>query len=309
MTPTEHVPVLARSCVEFLDPQPGGRFIDCTINGGGHSAAILERTAPDGPHLGLDADPEALAAAATRLAAFGSRVTLVHSNFRYLDATATEARFRDVDGILLDLGLSSRQLSLAERGFSFAQEGPLDMRFDRTQGPTAAELIASAAPEELERTFREFGEEPQARRIAQAIASARRETPIRTTGQLADLISRTVGRRGRLHPATRTFQALRIAVNDELGALASALPQAIGLLRRGARLVVISFHSLEDRVVKNFFASVSGRVVNDRRVPVAPIAPPAQVRIITRRPLMPSPEEIAANPRGRSARLRVAERI
>ena len=305
----EHLPVLLGPCIELLAPQPGHRFIDCTINGAGHSQVLLERSAPDGALLGMDADPEALAAAASRLAVFGPRLTLVHSNFRELGETAAHAGFAQVDGILMDLGLSSRQLGLSGRGFSFSHEGPLDMRFDITQGPTAADLIATATPEEIERTLREFGEEPRARRIAQAIANARHQGTIRTTLDLANLVSRAIRQRGRIHPATRTFQALRIAVNDELGALTVALPQAISLLRRGARLAVISFHSLEDRIVKNFFASVSGRVVDDRRLPMAPEAPPAQIKIITRRPVMASSDEVATNPRSRSARLRVAERV
>jgi 16S rRNA (cytosine1402-N4)-methyltransferase len=309
MTAAQHAPVLMEACMELLSPQPGNRFIDCTINGGGHSEALLERSAPAGRVLGIDADEEALTAAAARLAGFGSRITLVHRNFRELEEAALEAGFGEVDGILMDLGLSSRQLDTANRGFAFSHDGPLDMRFDASRGKTAAELIATATSEAIEQTLREFGEEPRARRIAQAIVSARTRSQIQTTSQLANLVARAVGQRGRTHPATRTFQALRMAINDELGALSAALPQALHLLRQGARLAVISFHSLEDRIVKNFFASLSGRVTDDLHLPTPPKAPPAEVRIITRRPIMASPEEVATNPRSRSARLRVAERI
>ncbi len=309
MSAATHISVLSGPTIALLAPRPGGRFIDCTINGGGHSGTLLELTAPNGVLLGLDADTEALTVAQAHLTLFAPRFTLVHRNFRELETVARDAGFDEVDGILLDLGLSSRQLSLPERGFAFSQDGPLDMRFDQTQGTTAAEILAFSDPTELEQTLLDFGEEPRARRIAQAIAQARRIEPIRTTRQLADLVSQAVGQRGRTHPATRTFQALRIAVNDELAALADVLPQAIRLLRHGARLAVISFHSLEDRIVKTYFAMMAGQVRDDPRLPVAPTPAPAQLRILTRRPVMATEQEIAANPRCRSARLRVAERI
>jgi 16S rRNA (cytosine1402-N4)-methyltransferase len=305
-----HVPVLSEPCIRLLKPQPGGRFIDCTINGGGHAQAILEQTAPDGRLLGLDADADALGAAASRLAPFGRRLTLTHSNFRDLGAAATEAHFTDVDGILMDLGLSSRQLGAAERGFAFSLDGPLDMRFDTSEGRSAADLIAAEPASEIERILREYGEEPRARRVAEAIAAARQRAAISTTRQLADLVAAAIGRgSGRIHPATRTFQALRIAVNDELGALRAGLPQAVTLLRRGGRLAVIAFHSLEDRIVKTFFSASTGKIADDPRLPTPPSAPEALLTIVTRRPVMASPEEIAANPRSRSARLRVAERL
>ena len=303
-----HVPVLAGPTLELLRPGPGNRFIDCTVNGAGHSAAILQRTAPDGRLLAIDADPDALLRAKVTLERFGDRVTYARANFRTLEAVATERGFTEVDGILMDLGLSSNQLSAADRGFAFSYEGPLDMRYDQTSGEDAAEFLALADVRTIERTLRDLGEEPRARRIAEAILAERQKRPIATTTQLADVVARAAGRRGRIHPATRTFQALRISINDELGALAEALPQALRLLNRGARLAVISFHSLEDRIVKTFFTSLSGRAVGSR-LPIAPPTPPAELRIISKRPIVASLEETARNPRSRSARLRVAERI
>lgn len=295
--------------IDLLAPTSGARFIDCTVNGGGHTEVLLQRTSPDGSVLALDADPLAIEIAAARLADFGSRLVLRHRNFRDLQSVAHPAGFTQVDGILMDLGLSSGQLDRPDRGFSFTYDGPLDMRFDPTAGPSAAELIGTASASELEQTLRDFGEEPRARRIAQAIVDTRREAPITTTAQLARIVARAVGRGGRIHPATRTFQALRIAVNDELEALRSVLPQAVALLRRGGRLAVISFHSLEDRIVKNFLSAAAGRVATNRRLPITPAPAEALVRILTRRPITPSAEEQAENPRSRSARLRVAERL
>ncbi len=307
-----HVPVLLRETVAALDPRPGGRFIDCTVNGGGHSAAILERTAPDGRLLGLDADPEACAAARERFRDVGDRVQIIQSNFRHVERVARETGFTAVDGILMDLGFSSDQIDSAERGFSFTTSGPLDMRFDRASGMSAADYLATASQQEIEATLRSLGEEPRARTIAACIVRSRERAPIHTTGELAETVARaTGGRQGRIHPATRTFQALRILVNDELGALQAALPQCLELLRRGGRLAVISFHSLEDRIVKSFFREQAGQSAPDlpRDFPVVPTARTASLRVITRRPIRPSPEETASNPRSRSARLRVAERI
>lgn len=307
-----HVPVLVQECVTWLDPQPGGRFIDCTVNGGGHAAAILERTAPTGTLLGLDADPAAIACAREHLAPFGPRVTLVHSNFRFLGEVAERAGFRSVDGVLLDLGVSSAQLEASGRGFTFGRDEPLDLRFDPTTGRTAADIVSEASRTEIQQLLRSFGEEPQARTIAARIEAARAVAPITTTSQLVALIPRPRDRdRHRIHPATRTFQALRIAVNDELRALAEVLPQALAALRRGGRLAVISFHSLEDRIVKTFLRQRAGLAPDsvDPKLPVRPPTQPPDLRILTKRPVVRSPEEMARNPRSRSARLRVAERL
>jgi len=308
-----HVPVLLDECLELLDPRPGQQFIDATVGSGGHAAAILERTAPGGRLLGLDADAEALPIARARLAEFGDRVELVHSSFRHLERVSAEHGFVGVDGLIMDLGLSSVQLARGERGFSFSRQGPLDMRFDRASGETAAELIASAPTEEIEQVLRSFGEEPAARRIAARIAQARTEQAIDTTQRLVDVVASTVGgRRGRLHPATRVFQALRIAVNEELTALKEALPQALALLRPRGRLAIISFHSLEDRIVKTFLRERAGLLPppGQRALPILQPPPPTrELRLLNKRPLGPSAEELERNPRSRSARLRAAERV
>lgn len=243
-----HVPVLLQQVLAFLEVRPGGTYVDGTVGGGGHAEAVLVSSTPDGRLLGLDRDPAALEAAGQRLAPFGERVTLRHGSFARLSALAEG--FRLADGVLLDLGLSSLQLADPARGFAFSREGPLDMRFDPTEEcSTAADLVNSLSVKELAILLYRYGEEPQARRIAEAIVAAR---PLRTTLQLARVVEDATKRRERIHPATRTFQALRIAVNRELEALEAALPQALDLLRPGGRLVVISFHSLEDRIVKRF---------------------------------------------------------
>lgn len=306
------MPVLMAEVLDLLHPRPGGRFIDCTAGGGGHSAAILERTAPDGGLLALDADADAVAATRARLAPYGDRAQVVHSNFRFLARVADDARFGPVDGILMDLGLSSPQLAAAGRGFAFSRDDPLDMRFDRSSGATAAEYVATASREELEQTLRAYGEEQRARRIAAEIVAVREQQPIETTSQLATTVARIAGtRHPGIHPATRSFQALRILVNDELGALEAALPQAAGLLRQRGRLAVIAFHSLEDRIVKEFLRRLSGRVADatPRDLPIQPSIRPPDFRMLTPRPVRPSSEEILGNPRSRSARLRVVERL
>lgn len=304
-----HVPVLMREVLEALNLRPGQWFIDGTIGTGGHAQAILEATAPDGRLLGLDADPFALEVARQRLRIYRDRVYLVHANFVDLAEVARNCGFFPVHGVLLDLGVSSLQLDTAKRGFSFQTEGPLDMRYDPHSPVTAYTLVNNLTEEELAELLYRFSEERRSRAIARAIRAAR---PITTTTQLAEVITRAVGgRRGtRLHPATRTFQALRIAVNNELEALTRVLPLAVSVLAPGGRLAVISFHSLEDRIVKGFFA----REAKDCICP--PTSYPMQctcghratLRIITRKPIVASSEEIKTNVRARSAKLRVAER-
>jgi 16S rRNA (cytosine1402-N4)-methyltransferase len=288
--------------------------VDGTLGGAGHAAGILQATSPDGRLLGLDLDPEAIDRAQERLAPFGQRVVLVQSSFRELEAVARAHYFAPADGVLLDLGLSSFQLAAPERGFSFVKDGPLDMRFDPGQGPTAADLVNQLPVEELADILYRYGEEKPSRRIARAIVAAR---PLKTTHELAEVIARALGgRRGRsrrrtrrLHPATRSFQALRIAVNDELGALEAVLPQAVELLRPGGRLVVISFHSLEDRLVKRFFRRQAQDCVCPPEQPICTCQHQRTLRVLTRRPLRPDESEVARNPRARSARLRVAEKL
>lgn len=303
---SEHVPVLYNEVLDRIQPRPGGRYIDATLGAAGHAAGILTASGPDGELLGLDADPDAISFAGQVLGSFGDRVVLQVANFRHLREVALALGFGQVDGILMDLGLSSRQLADAERGFSFNQDGPLDMRMNRSQRETAADLINALSEAELAELLWRYGEERHARRIARVIVSSR---PVSTTGQLADLVARTVGRREKIHPATRTFQALRIAVNDELEALNQALRQARDLLRPQGRLAVIAFHSLEDRLVKRFYQQESRDCLCPPEIPVCICEHRATLKVLTPRPVRPSAEEIARNPRSRSARLRLAERL
>ncbi|MEA2536756.1 MAG: rRNA (cytosine1402-N4)-methyltransferase [Chloroflexota bacterium] len=308
----EHLPVLAEEVLTLLAPASGSLQIDATLGGGGHTERILEATDPDGRLLGLDADGAAIARVRDRLAArFGDRLVLRQANFRDLAAVAPAAGFSTVDGLLFDLGLSSFHLADAGRGFGIRTGGPLDMRFDPGVGISAAELLASLDTRELAALLRKYGEEPQAGRIARAIVEARRTGPIETAEELAALVARIApgapGRR-RIHPATRTFQALRIAVNAELDALAAGLAAAVDLLRPGGRLVVLSYHSLEDRIVKRFMEAERKGCICPPSVPVCVCGRTPRLRLLTRS-LTATPGEVAANPRARSARLRAAERI
>jgi len=307
MTPY-HTPVMLDQVVEALRPAPGRSFLDGTIGGGGHAEALLERTGPDGKLIGLDVDDEALAAAAERLARFGERVLLVRANFSEMKRVCEN--FGGLDGVLLDVGVSSRQFDAAERGFSFQQDGPLDMRMDRRRGRTAADILREASFEELARIFRVYGEEPAAKRLAAAIVRARDHQPITRTHQLAELIERVKGRgRRSLHPATQAFQALRIVVNDELAQLNCGLEAALDVCKPGGRIAVIAFHSLEDRVVKNFMRRKSADCVCPPGLPVCRCGQRRQLRLVSRKPLWPDAAEVARNPRARSARLRVAEKL
>jgi len=304
----QHTPALLREVVEALAVRPGGRYVDCTLGGGGHAEAILEAASPDGELLGIDLDPDALAATRQRLAAFGDRVAFVEGNFSRVGDLCRERGFAPVQGVLFDLGLSSLQLEEESRGFSFQREGPLDMRFSPRQGPTAADIVNTYSQEELADLLWRYGEERQSRRVARRLIE---ERPFRTTTQLAKAVEQAVGRRARgaIHPATKTFQALRIAVNQELMHLEAALVQAHGLLGFGARLVVISYHSLEDRTVKDFLRQEARDCVCPPGVPVCVCGHRATLRLVARGAVRPSPTEVAANPRARSARLRVAERL
>jgi 16S rRNA (cytosine1402-N4)-methyltransferase len=285
-----HTSVLLEEVLEALEPRGGIGFqaLDCTVGGGGHAAGLLERSSPDGQLVGLDADPTALELAGARLAPFGDRVRLVQRNFGEIG----ELELEPVNAIVFDLGLSSMQLETSGRGFSFRLDEPLDMRFEpNSDGPTAAELLNTLPEAELEHVLREYGEEPRARRVARSVVQRR---PMGRTGELVAAVSAALGpSRGRIHPATRTFQALRIAVNDEMHALESGLDAAVGLLRPGGRLAVISFHSLEDRIVKWRFRGWAEQGL---------------ARLLTRKPLVPSRSEAVENPRARSAKLRVLER-
>ncbi|KKM87047.1 hypothetical protein LCGC14_1272840 [marine sediment metagenome] len=293
--------------LRYLSVQPGGRFVDCTVGGGGHSLAILEAAAPGGLLLGIDADADALEIARARLQPHTDSVLLSQANFRDLAAVCRKANFIPVHGVLFDLGASSYQLSAEGRGFSFQAEAPLDMRFGESQTVTAHEIVNTYSERDLADLIWRYGEEPASRRIARAIVRAR---PLATTSELAAVISRAAaGARRRIHPATRTFQALRIAVNDELNALTSALGQAVDVLGRGGRLVVIAFHSLEDRIVKQFIRRESRDCICPPEAPACTCGHRARLRLVTKGAARPSQEEVAVNRRSRSARLRAAEKL
>jgi 16S rRNA (cytosine1402-N4)-methyltransferase len=303
-----HTSVLLDEAIRFLAVQPGGRYIDCTVGAGGHARAILQESSPGGLVLGLDADPHAIAFARGSLEDYGDAVQLVNENFRNLGRVAEEHNFTPVHGILFDLGISSMQLAEEERGFSFQSDAPLDMRFSASQLITAADIVNGYSQQDLANLIWEFGEERFSRRIASAIV---RDRPLRTTMELATLIARVVpsARRSRINPATKTFQALRIAVNEELSALTAGLEQAIGLLGAGGRVVVISFHSLEDRIVKQYFQRESKDCICPPEQPTCTCGHRASLKIITKRPVSPSLAEVERNPRSRSAHLRAAERL
>lgn len=287
-----HTPVLLEEVLRQLQPRPGGLYVDGTVGGGGHTEEILRASAPDGRVIGLDWDDEAIAAGRARLGEFGSRVQLVAANFNRLSEVLAELRVTGLDGVLLDLGVSSRQLDEPTRGFSFLRDGPLDMRMSRTTSLSARDVLATAREEELARIFFEYGEERRSRAIARRIVQERERQPLETTAQLAWLVERVLGpKRGKVHPATRTFQALRIHVNRELDSLREGLVAGVEALKPGGRLVVISFHSLEDRIVKWYFRETPG------------------LRVLTKKPVMAGEEECRTNPRARSAKLRAAEKI
>lgn len=306
-----HLSVMPKEVVRFLAPRSGGIYVDGTLGGGGHSALILEASSPSGRLIGFDRDKDAQAAAQERLSVFAGRTDFVASNFAGIADGVKGLGIEAIDGLLLDLGVSSYQLDNAERGFSFQQDAFLDMRMDRSSGSTAADLVNRLPENELECILREYGEERWARRIANRIVSARATAPIETTLQLADLVGRSIPRRSweeRIHPATRTFQALRIAVNDELASLQRCLADTLPLLRRGGRIVVISFHSLEDRIVKQFFREKATSCVCPKDLPVCVCKKEPSLRILTGKAVVASEEEISVNNRARSAKLRAAEK-
>ena len=306
MSRTVHVPVMLAEVLDALDVRPGGRYVDCTLGGAGHAEAILERSQPGGTLLGIDADPAAIARGNQRLARFDGAFRLVEGNFRDVGTICRQLEFAPVNGVLMDLGLSSFQLEEGE-GFSFQRETPLDMRFGRGE-LSAADIVNTYSEADLANLIFTLGEDPASRRIARRIVERR---PIRTTTELAKAVEQAVGRRANLktHPATRTFQALRIAVNQELDSLAAALPQAHGLLGFGSRIAVLSYHSLEDRIVKEYIRRESRDCICPPGLPECRCGHRATLRPITRGALKPSLAEVAENPRARSARLRAAERI
>lgn len=302
-----HLPVMVPEVLDALKVQPGGRYIDATAGEGGHSQAILRASEPGGQVLAIDADEEAVAVAKERLTEFGDSFLTVNANFRDLRITALRHDFAPVHGVLFDLGVSSLQLDREARGFSFRRADPLDMRFSIDQRVTAADVVNSYSQGELADLIYHLGEERAARRIATAIVRSR---PIETSLELANIIEKASPRRGaRIHPATRTFQAIRIAVNDELSALETALQQAASLIGHGGRMVVISYHSLEDRIVKNFFRKESSDCVCPPGTPICICDHKATLKMVTKKPVTPSEAEIGSNARSRSAKLRSAERI
>lgn len=331
---TQHVPVMLEEVLSYLQPQPGACYIDGTLGGGGHTTAILERSAPDGRVLGIDADAHALARVRERLAPAveSGRLVLVHGNFADLEHIVDEVGFGPVRGVLLDLGFSSDQMDNPQRGFAFSADGPLDMRLDQSLTTTAADLVNTLSEQELADLFWRYGEENRSRAIARRIGQERAKEPITHTARLAAIIASVVPRRagkpGAIHPATRSFQALRIAVNGELEHLESVLPQILRLLQAqphyidnhngagnldvmgsGRRMVIIAFHSLEDRIVKEFMRREATDCLCPPGLPVCVCGHKAQVRLLTRKPVMPTTQEIERNARARSARLRAAETL
>jgi len=303
----EHIPVLRKEVIEALAPHPGGIYVDGTLGAGGHTRAILEASAPNGVAIGFDRDPEAIERARRNLIDYPARLIDIHNSYDQMQLCLQVRGYQQVDGILLDLGYSSPQIDDPARGFSFRDDGPLDMRYDTTRGSTAADLVNTLPEDTLADIIYRYGEDRYSRRIAAALVEAR---PLHTTNQLADVVRRALPRSSeKIDPATRTFQALRIAVNDELGALSQTLPQAVRLLKPGGRLAVISFHSLEDRIVKQFFKEKAADWEQIPTHPMGGIERTPTLKILTKKPITASDEELRANPRARSAKLRVAERV
>jgi len=306
----KHVPVLSQEVLAGLNPGPGKNFIDATLGFGGHSELILKKISPNGRLLGIDQDEDALAYASRRLTAYGERFLPARGNFAQIASLA--AGYEVTGGILADIGVSSVQLDEAQRGFSFTHAGPLDMRMDRSQSLTASEIVNSWEETRIAKIIRQYGEENFAGRIARAIVKAREEAPITTTSGLAEIVSSAIPRKfwpKGISPATRTFQGIRIAVNDELGVLTTFLPAATDLLQPGARLAVITFHSLEDRIVKDFMRERANPCTCPKEFPKCNCGKVADVKLVTRKPIVATDEEIASNPRSRSAKLRILEKI
>jgi len=313
MNASPHEPVLYKEIIHALQPHQGGRYVDGTLGAGGHARGIMEASAPDGQLLGLDVDPQALAIARRNLAPYEHRIHLAQASYTSLSMQLARLGWDVVDGIVLDLGASSMQFDTPERGFSFLQDAPLDMRFGPHVPQTAADLVNKYSERELADLIYQYGEERESRKIARAIVRAR---PIQTTRELVAAIESVLPRRpfdklraGRLHPATRTFQALRIAVNEELASIEEVLPQALAALKPGGRLAVISFHSLEDRIVKEFFREQGRDRVNPPYERIYEVERKATLKEVNRKPILPSDEETKSNPRARSAKLRIAEKL
>lgn len=308
----EHKPVLLNETIEHLNIRPDGVYVDGTLGGGGHSLEIARRLSQKGRIIGIDRDQNAIKAASKRLEPFKDRVIIMHGNFADMRQLVSQAGYRKVDGILLDLGVSSHQLDEVERGFSYMKDAPLDMRMDTGQPVTARDIVNRYPKEELARIIKEYGEERWASRIASFIVEQREKGPIETTGQLVDIIKSAIpaaARRKGPHPAKRTFQALRIEVNNELGILDKAIKEGIEILNRSGRFCIISFHSLEDRAVKDAFRELEKPCICPREFPVCNCGRQPTIKVVTKKPVVPGQKEIEQNPRARSARLRVAEKL
>jgi 16S rRNA (cytosine1402-N4)-methyltransferase len=307
-----HIPVMQKEVVESLRCLPGGIYVDGTLGGGGHAGEILRHTAPDGLLIGIDVDDDALRESEEQLKPFGNRKILVKGNFADINAILESLNIGEIDGILLDLGLSAHQLKTASRGFSFSLNAPLDMRMDQSRGLSAYDIINTFPEKELEGIIKDFGEEIMAERIVKTISMRRKVSPITSTAELADVIVKALPhpfKTGRIHPATRTFQAIRIYVNNELLNLYNAVNSGVDVLRKSGRFSIISFHSLEDRIVKDGFRSWEKGCICPPSLPVCACNRKAKLRILTRKPLRPTASEIESNPQARSAKLRTAERI
>lgn len=307
-----HIPVLFKETIDYLNVKPGGIYVDCTLGGAGHSSEIARRVQPGGVLIGIDQDQNAIEAAGRKLAEYKESVIIVKDNFRNLKRVIQNAGFEKVDGILMDIGVSSHQIDEDERGFSYMNDGPLDMRMDTTKGMTAKDLLNNASQQELKRIIKDYGEERWADRIAKFICDEREKYEIETTFQLVDIIKMAIpaaARREGGHPAKRTFQALRIAVNDELNVLETALQDAVEMLKDGGRVAVITFHSLEDRIVKNIFNQLERPCTCPPELPVCVCGKEPKLKVLTRKPITASEEELEVNSRSKSAKLRAAERV
>ncbi|HYA13773.1 MAG TPA: 16S rRNA (cytosine(1402)-N(4))-methyltransferase RsmH [Syntrophales bacterium] len=307
-----HTPVMQREVVESLHLRTGGIYVDGTVGGGGHALEILHGTSPDGLLIGIDVDDDALLESEERLKTFGNRKIIVKGNFADIDTILDKLNIKEIDGILLDLGVSAHQLKMAERGFSFSLNAALDMRMDRSHGLSAYDIINTFPEKELAKIIKDYGEEIMAERIVKTISDRRKVTPIKTTADLAAIIARAVPSRfksKRIHPATKTFQAIRIYVNSELLNLHKAVDRGVDVLKKSGRFSIISFHSLEDRIIKNCFRSWEKGCICPPDIPVCTCHRSAKLKVLTKKPVTPSASEIESNPRARSAKLRTAERI
>ncbi|MDR0880006.1 MAG: 16S rRNA (cytosine(1402)-N(4))-methyltransferase RsmH [Clostridioides sp.] len=306
-----HVSVLLNECIENLNINPDGIYVDCTMGGAGHSKEIVKRLSEKGLFIGFDQDINAIKTAEERLSQYSDRVKFVHSNFENIKEELENLGIEKIDGVLADLGVSSHQLDEAERGFSYMHDAPLDMRMDVRSDFSAYEVVNGYSEDELDRVIKEYGEENWSRRIAKFIVETRAEKSIETTGELVEIIKKAIPKKARIdgpHPAKRTFQAIRIEVNDELGVIKKLIRDASSVMNEGGRICIITFHSLEDRIVKNEFKYLASDCICPPSIPFCQCDKESEVKIITRKPILPTPEEVEINPRSRSAKLRVAEK-